>query len=140
LKDVLEGNCRATISSFFFLVMRWVVLFSYVLTSRYATTSSKRQGHVTMHWCLKPWAKVNLSHYKQMISGICDSSRKLANTVWLQKQPAKQLCQDPRQSDFCKLKASCLQSRLSTTCTTWATPPVHFTLVILEMGSHELFA
>jgi hypothetical protein len=26
-------------------------------------------------------------------------------------------------------------------CTTaWATPPVHFALVILEMGSHELFA
>jgi hypothetical protein len=25
-------------------------------------------------------------------------------------------------------------------CTTWATPPVHLALIILEMGSHELFA
>jgi hypothetical protein len=30
-----------------------------------------------------------------------------------------------------------LQSRCSNT---WATPPIHFSLVSLEMGSHELFA
>jgi hypothetical protein len=36
-----------------------------------------------------------------------------------------------------ELKASHLQSWC---CTTWATPPVHFVLFILEMGSHEIFA
>jgi hypothetical protein len=36
-----------------------------------------------------------------------------------------------------ELKPSLLQSRHSTT---WATPPVHFALVILEMGYQELFA
>jgi hypothetical protein len=35
------------------------------------------------------------------------------------------------------LRASHLQSRHSTV---WATPLVHFSLVILEMGSQELFA
>jgi hypothetical protein len=36
-----------------------------------------------------------------------------------------------------ELRALCLQSRYSIT---WATPPVHFALVILEMESCELFA
>jgi hypothetical protein len=36
-----------------------------------------------------------------------------------------------------ELRSSHLHSRPSTT---WATPPVHFALVILEIGSHELFA
>jgi hypothetical protein len=36
-----------------------------------------------------------------------------------------------------ELRALGLQSRLSTA---WTTPPVHFTLLILEMGSQELFA
>jgi hypothetical protein len=36
-----------------------------------------------------------------------------------------------------ELRVSHLQSRLSTT---WATPPVHFVLLILEMGSCEQFA
>jgi hypothetical protein len=36
-----------------------------------------------------------------------------------------------------ELRASHLQSRHSTT---WATLPVHFALVILEMGSWKLFA
>jgi hypothetical protein len=35
-----------------------------------------------------------------------------------------------------ELKASCLQSRNSTL----VPPPVHFSMVILEMGSCELFA
>jgi hypothetical protein len=37
----------------------------------------------------------------------------------------------------CGTGISCLQSRCSTT---WSTPPVHFALVILKMGSQELFA
>jgi hypothetical protein len=36
-----------------------------------------------------------------------------------------------------EFRASCLQRRLFTI---WATLPVHFAMVILEMGSHELFA
>jgi hypothetical protein len=36
-----------------------------------------------------------------------------------------------------KLSASCLQSRH---CTAWATPPVHFALVILEMRPFKIFA
>jgi hypothetical protein len=36
-----------------------------------------------------------------------------------------------------ELRASGLQSRHSIS---WATPPIHFTLAVLEMGSHELFA
>jgi hypothetical protein len=36
-----------------------------------------------------------------------------------------------------ELKPLHLQTRCSTT---WTTPPVHFALVILEMGTRELFA
>jgi hypothetical protein len=36
-----------------------------------------------------------------------------------------------------ELRVSSLQSRPSTA---WVMPPVHFALVLLEMGSHELFA
>jgi hypothetical protein len=35
-----------------------------------------------------------------------------------------------------ELGALCLQNRHSTAC---AMPPVHFVVVILEMGSHKLF-
>jgi hypothetical protein len=35
------------------------------------------------------------------------------------------------------IQGSLLQSRHSTT---WVTPLVHFVVVILELGSHELFA
>jgi hypothetical protein len=36
-----------------------------------------------------------------------------------------------------EIRASHLQSRCSTA---WSIPPIHFALLILEMGSHELFA
>jgi hypothetical protein len=35
-------------------------------------------------------------------------------------------------SGLCTLQSRC--------CTAWATPPVHFSLIILEMESHKLFA